>query len=423
MLQLILSLILSLSLSTVSLAQTIAIDKILVIVNDKAITLSEYDTRYRQIALENNLKQVSSESPIDPEVLDLLVDERIQLIEAEKFGITITDEQVEQAVRNIADRNNLTVDQLQQVLEKDGLTAKQFRENLRGQVQVQQLIETAVYSKVRVSDQEIEHYLRTHERLQDTDEAYEISHLAISTAQKNEEQIRSDYDNLVFIHAKLVEGAPFAKAVEDYSDSNKNDGGYLGWRNRAQLPEIFLLALRATPVGQITDIIQSENGFHLLKLHDKKGGGELVLQFLIRHILIQPQRKQRTQQENEAFAWGLYDQLKNGADFESLARLHSDDVRTSAEGGLIGWVNPDDMTHEINTAISQMGINEFSEPILSPFGYHIIQVLDQREHDPSLDVAREEARQTIYTRKATARYQNWLEALKNTAHVIYVAGN
>jgi len=417
----ILSLTVLCSVSTVGLPQVITIDKVLVIVNDDPITMSEYQARYRREVLENNLiGKINNHNVIDPRILELLVDERVQTITAARRGIHVSDEQIKDAIRTIANRNDLSISELEDMLSSNGITSAQFRESIKEQQLIRHLVDVAVNSRVKVSEQEIELFLNAHKALNVSNNAFEISHLSISTVGKSEEKISSELGRLELIRSGIIQGQSFSNAVYLYSDTNKDDGGYLGWRKENQLPTIFIQALQETVLGGVSEIIKSMNGLHLLKLHDKEGGGEFVKQQRIRHILIDPHRKNLTAQESLEFALNIFYQLQEGKNFESLARLHSDDNLSNDNGGLIGWISPGDMTSNIEETASKMAIGEVSLPLKSPFGFHIIQVLERREHDISHDIKRRHARRVIFERKAVALYRNWLDSLKNAAYIEYI---
>ncbi len=399
----------------------IILDKVLAVVNDEPVTLSEYQIRYRQEVLEKGLPKVDSGGAIHKSVVESLVTERIQTQEAIARGITVTDQDIEAGIRDIASKNNMTIPQLGAFLGNDGITLNQFANNVRNQQLIRLLIEYAVKPRVRVSEQEVESYLDAHEELSSEGlESFELSHLFVSTDGIDEAQMQSELKNLEFIRDGLVKGQSFKEAVKAYSDSNKESDGYLGWRKRSQLPRVFIKELQSMAPGDISEIIQEDNGFHILHLHNREGGGELVHQKLVRHILVQPEKNGLNEEEALEYVTGLSERLVQGEKFTSLARLYSDDRKTMDDGGSIGWVRPKELGPVLQNAISTLMLNTVSKPIRSPYGFHLIEILDTRERDISHDLAEKNARQILFERKTAQLYRNWLDSLKSASFVEYL---
>ncbi|NKB65363.1 MAG: hypothetical protein GKR95_25765 [Gammaproteobacteria bacterium] len=398
----------------------VTLDKVLVVVNDEPITFSEYEARYRQEVLEKGLPRVSPGDAIHRSVVEALVNERIQAQEAIVRGITVADQDVEAGIREIAQKNNMSVGELGGFLAKDGITLEQFANNVRGQQLIRLLVEYAIKPRVRVSEQEVDSYLDAHESPTENMESYELSHLFVSIGNVDDAKIQSEKQNLEFIRNGILEGQPFGKAVKAYSDSNKENEGYLGWRKRSQLPRVFIKELQSMAPGDISEVIQEDNGFHILQLHNRKGGGELVEQKLVRHILVQPEKKRLTEEETLEYVNELSERIRQGEEFESLARLYSDDRQTMDEGGSLGWVRPSELGAVIGSTVLSLGENVVSAPIRSPYGFHLIEVMDTRERDISQDLAERNARQVLFERKTAQLYRNWLDSLKSAAFIEYL---
>jgi peptidyl-prolyl cis-trans isomerase SurA len=410
--------------STTVIAATVELDQIIAVVNDDAITYSEYATKYRTQQLQRNENIGQIPDKIDFNLLRLLVDERIQLQAALQRGISIPQEEINGVINAMAAQNGLAPEQLIRELEAKGISPTDFMRGIEEQAMIRRMIDIAVNSRVTVSEQEIDYHLQAHKELYPTNTAYEVSHLFISTSGKSESQIQSELENINHIHQGLLQGQPFDKAVEDFSDGeNKNEGGYLGWRKEEQLPELFLRELRETPVGAITGVVRSDNGFHILKLHDKEGDEKLVNQQLIRHILIQPLRRNISSQGAITLLNDIAAQIRNGGDFEKFARLNSDDDTSASNGGSVGWVNPGETSPSFERAALKLQLNEISDPVQSEYGYHIIEVLDRRTRDITQDLARENARLTVFQRKAEELYKNWIDRLRDGAYIDYILDN
>ena len=273
-----------------------------------------------------------------------------------------------------------------------------------------------------VSDQEIDNYLINHDSGVASDEAYEISHLFVLIQNKSDDVIAGDRENLEFIRTRVLNGQPFEEAVSSYSDAAvKEDGGYLGWRTRDQLPDLFIRALKTMKPGanSVSEVLQSSNGLHLLKLHAKRGSGKIAKQQFIQHILIQPDGDNNAE-ESLVIAEDLYQQLQQGESFEKLARIYSHDPQSRDNGGSLGWVTPGAIVPEFQQAAENLPLNTVSKPVRTQYGYHLIRVTDRREADISDDIATNQARQAIFRRKAEEIYGNWFKTVRNQAFVEYI---
>jgi peptidyl-prolyl cis-trans isomerase SurA len=410
--------------SSTVFAATVGLDQIIAVVNDDAITYSEYATRYRTQQLQKNEDVGQIPEKIDFNVLRLLVDERIQLQAALQRGVSISQEELNGVISAMAAQNGLQPEQLIRELEAKGIRPTDFIRGIEEQTMIRRMIDITVNSRVTVSEQEIDYHLQSHKELYPSNTSYEVSHLFISTSGKSESEIQSDLENINHIHQGLLQGQPFDKAVKDFSDGEKkNEGGYLGWRKEEQLPELFLRELRETAIGATTGVVRSDNGFHILKLHDKEGDEKLVNQQLIRHILIQPLRRNISSQGAITLLNDIAEQIRNGGDFEKFARLNSDDDTSASNGGSVGWVNPGDTSPSFEKAALKLQLNEISDPVQSDYGYHIIEVLDRRTRDITQDLARENARLMVFQRKAEELYRNWLDRLRDSAYIDYTLDN
>ena len=401
-----------------SQAQSVGLDKVIAIVNDEAITFSEYQARYNRELLQNKNLASSVPNQIDINVLRALIDERLQGQMASERGIVVNSSDVESAIANMAAQNAVSKKQLYDQLLKNRITELEFNRSIEEQILIQRLVDVAVKSRVNISDQEIDYHLQAHRELYSTEEVYDLSHLFVSKEGKSESAIQNDRDNLENIALAIVEGLNFKKAVQDFSDGDtKEEGGYLGWRKEDQLPDIFLSALRKTSIGGVTGVIESDNGLHLLKIHGKEGDLQIVTQQMIRHILVRPDEKELTNEEALEYTEKLLIELQNGAEFSKLARLYSDDSTSAAAGGSLGWVNPGDTVRSFEEASKLLEIDELSKPVKSLFGYHIIQVLERRKKDISQEVARQKAYAEIHRRKSKELFEMWFGRIREAAFI------
>ena len=401
-----------------SQAQSVGLDKVIAIVNDEAITFSEYQARYNRELLQNRDLASSVPNQIDVNVLRALIDERLQAQMAKQRGIVVQESEVEGAIANMAAQNAVSTRQLYDQLLANRISELEFDRSIEEQILIQRLVDIAVKSRVNISDQEIDYHLQAHRELYTTDEVYDLSHLFVSISGKTDSEIQSDRDNIENIARAIDGGLDFKKAVQDFSDGDdKENGGYLGWRKEDQLPDLFLTALRQTPIGGVTEVIESANGLHLLKIHGKEGDLQIVTQQLVRHILVNPDEKELTDKETLEYTEKLLIELKSGAEFSKLARLHSDDPTSVAVGGELGWVNPGDTVPPFEAASGLLEINELSKPIKSRFGYHIIQVEERRKKDISQEIARQKAYAEIHKRKSKELFDMWFGRIREAAFI------
>lgn len=399
-------------------AQAIAIDRVLVVVNEKPIMMSEYQTRHRRESLQN--AAAPFDGRIDERILNYMIDDRIQAQVASQRGILVSAEEVERAVEFIARQNQLTVAELFAKVGEDGITAEQFKASVHEQEVIRRLVDRVVGSRIGVSESEIENYLASHPELIPSNQNYEISRLFISLQGKTESQARGEFENLAHIRNAILEGRDFAQSAREFSDGEeRGEGGYLGWRNADQLPPPFVDALQQTAIEGVSEIVPAADGLHLLKLHNRREQPRLVAQQLVRHILIRP-GDDLSENAAKARAKELRERIVGGEDFATVARAHSADPSSAINGGMLGWVSPGEFPRPLEITMSNLKLNEVSQPVRAPGGFHLVEVLDRRQADISMDIAAQRARQKIFNRKAASFYDNWYGALRDAAHIEYV---
>lgn len=410
---------------TTTFAQALAIDKVLVVVNEEPIMLSEYQARHRREVLQQTRGVEPFDGNIDSRILNQMINDRILAQMALRSGIRIQRSELEDAIASIAVQVNSTPQQLIERLAADGIAPDQFIANIRERQLIRRLSDIVVNARVEVSEREVENYLANHEELGVSDEAYEVSHLFVPIGEKSEDEVQSAYDNLEDIRRGLIEAQSADSegegAIQEFSDSASGQRGrYLGWRNIDQLPQPFVKVLQQTQIGGVSEIIRGENGLHLLQLHDRKSGGNIVEQQYIRHILVRPESASGLSDAEEQ-AESLYARLVAGEDFAKIALAHSADMASRADSGRLGWINPGDFPPEFEQAVRALGINEVSKPLRIGNNYHLVEVLERRRRDISADLAVKRARQIIFQRKAAEFYDNWYRTIRDAAHIEYVS--
>lgn len=399
-----------------------AIDQIAAIVNDEVITRGELEQRY-QTALRQLQRQNVQQPPRDlllKQTLERMITERALLQHAKNSGIRVDPAQIERAVQRIAEQNKLSVEELKSALARDGVSFERFRENIGNEILIARARERQVESKLNVSDAEVDSYLKTQAEL-GQDEEFNLSHILVAVPENaTPEQIQARRKRAQNALDELRKGAGFAQLSASYSDApNALDGGGLGWRNAGQLPSLFLDAVRNLKPGEASELIKSPNGFHILMLNDRRGKNTatVITQTRVRHILIKP-----SEITSESDAINRLNQIRErieqgGEKFENLARQYSEDSGSAAKGGELGWVNPGDTVPEFERAMNALKPGELSQIVQTPFGWHLIQVLERREQDVTAERQRLLARQALRERKADEAFEDWVRQVRDQAYV------
>lgn len=406
---------------TQSAGEPLPADRIVAVVNDDVITL--YELRNRLDAAISQLRRQGTPLPpqdvLEKQMLERLVMDKIQLQQAKESGIRVDDQQLEQALQRIAANNKMDMVQFRDVLQKDGIVFAKFREDIRNEMLVARLREREIDSKVLVSEGEIDNYLQSEAGKGGANETYEVAHILLRAPEAaNPEQIAQLRAKAEQVLGRAVRGDDFAELAAAYSDAPDGlKGGNLGARPLERLPGLFGEAVVKLKPGEVAPLLRSSNGFHIIKLLAKSGGSVAapVQQTHVRHILVRVNELVSDSEARHKLE-GLYDRIQHGEKFAELARLFSQDG-TATKGGDLGWIYPGDTVPDFERAMNELKPGEVSRPIKSPFGYHLIEVLERRTQEMSADRQRNAARQTLRERKADESYQDWLRQLRDQAYV------
>jgi len=401
-------------------SQPVPTDRIVAVVNDEVITHHELRSRLDS-ALGQLQRQGTALPPrevLEKQMLERLVIDKVQLQFAREVGLRVDDAQLDQALQRIATNNHLTLAQFRVALEKDGIAFASFREEIRAEMTIARLREREVDSRIFISEGEIDNYLAG-EAGQAGGEEYQMAHILLrapeSASPEQIQQLRAKSDQIV---ERLRQGENFAQLAAAYSDAPDGlRGGDLGWRSINRLPTMFAEVAAKLQVGEVSPVMRSSNGFHLVKLLGKRGGGALpaVQQTRARHILIKV-NEVVSEPEARHTVETLHERIKHGENFADLARLFSQDGSAS-KGGDLGWIYAGDTVPEFEAAMNKLAPGELSEPVKSPFGYHLIEVTERRVQDVSSDRQRTAARQVLRERKRDEAYQDWLRQMRDRAYV------
>jgi len=398
------------------------LDSIVAIVNDDVIMRSELDDRLEQILSKLQKQGDVSLPPADVmqrQVLESLIATSLQLQAAERAGIEVDAQTVARAISNIAEQNNLTLGELREVMERDGVSFNKFRDQMRQEIIISRLQNQEVRNRILVTDQEIDNFLANEVGSVGGRTDYHLYHILVATpegASANDlQQARSKAQALV---AKLRAGADFQQTALVRSDGRQAlEGGDLGWRKANELPSLFTDVVATMEKGQISDPIESPSGFHIIKLADYKGASrQIIRQTHARHILVTT-NEITSDQDAQVRLQQLKVRIENGEDFAALARSHSDDQGSAIKGGDLGWVSSGDLAPRFEEQMNELAPEAISAPFRTQFGWHIVQVLERRDYDNTEEAVRSRVREIIRERKSNEATELWLRRLRDEAYV------
>ena len=401
-----------------------ALDRVVAVVNDDVILKSELDVRTSDVE-----KQIQAHNtPLPPldvlqkQVLDQMILTRIELQQASGRGISVSDDNLNQALSRIAANAGVSLDQLPDSLKKQGIDYAAFRQDLRDQITVQNLQQQMLSDQLHITQQELDDQMRADQLNGQSDAAYHLSQILVALPlNPTPEQVAAGRKKADEVYQKLKGGADFAATAVAYSDDQQAlKGGDFGWRKGAELPTIFASVVPQMKPGDFSAPIQSISGFHIVKLDEVKqgDGAATVTQTHARHILIRPGAG-LSESQAKAKIQEIFQQLKGGADFAKLAAEDSADPGSAKQGGDLGWVDPGATVPEFDANMNKLQPGEISEPFQTQFGWHIVQVLGRRQAQQTDENRRNLAYQAIYNRKSEDVLQHWLSELKDSAFIEY----
>ncbi len=398
------------------------VDRIVAVVGREVVTLSELAERSANA--ERELRRQSTPLParalLERQILERLIVEKAQLQLARDGGIRVEEIQLDRALERIAENNRLSLAAFRQALEKDNVPFDRFREEVRLQILLQRVREREVDDRIEVSDAEIDQFLADESGASGNRNEYNLSHLLVRLPeQASPEQIETARKKAEQARSEAAAGIDFAKIAASYSDApDAFQGGSMGWRAEDRLPEIFATAAKGMKPGQVSGVLRSAGGFHVLKLIERRGAGESVPveQTRARHILVRTSEVVSEADARRRLADLRERIVTGGADFAELARLHSADG-TASRGGDLDWLLPGDTVPEFERAMNALKVGELSQPVQSPFGWHLIQVTERRAAGLTMDRRRMQARAAIKERKSDEAYQEWLRLLRDRTYV------
>jgi peptidyl-prolyl cis-trans isomerase SurA len=400
------------------------LDRIVAVVEDDAIMNSELEERIAMVK-----RRLSGHQGVEPppellkkQVLEHLIIERLQLQLASRQEIRIDDLTLDEAMRALARRNHLSLEKFHEQLVAENIDYVKFREQVRTELALDTLRKRVVDRKIQVTDQEVNDLIATQQGGgDDSSVEYRLNHILIAVPEgASADRIQAARTKAESIRERVLKGVDFKRLAISESDGQKAlEGGDLDWRKSDQLPSLFARRVPGMKVGDISEVIRSPSGFHLIYLADRRGQEQkIVNQTRARHILVKTSALINDEQARLRLK-ELAHRIELGESFAELAKAHSEDAATAIKGGDLGWVNPGELTPEFEDVMNSLQIHQLSEPFKSGFGWHLVQIIDRREYDNTEQAMRAQARETILRRRMEEETELWLRRLRDESYVEY----
>jgi peptidyl-prolyl cis-trans isomerase SurA len=404
------------------LVQAETVDRIVAVVEDDVILESELQREEATISarMTENKAQLPPESVLRKQVLEKMIIDKLQQQIAARAGVTVSEEMLNSSAADIAQRNNMSLEQFREELEKSGISYQSFLDNMRNEIVINQLRAKEIGGRIKVSDSEVEHYLETQEKAGEEATQYHLGHILIAVkegASASEiQKAQAKADGLV---KKLRAGQDFSQmAISESDDGNALKGGDLGWRGINDIPSQLVEGVRKMRLNEVSNPIRSSGGFHIIKMLGLKSDvdNHVVSTTKARHILIKT-NELIDDAEAKKRLLALKARITDGDDFAALARAHSDDKGSALKGGELGWVEPGSLVKPFEEAMNKLTINQISEPVQTQFGWHLIQVMDRKDKDNASEHKKNLVREAIRKRKIEEETELWLRRLRDEAYV------
>ncbi len=403
-------------------AQVQKLDRVVAVVDDDVVMASELQQRMDTITQQIAAQNVQA-PPIDilrRQVLEQLIVERLQLQMGARAGVTIAEEELDQAIARVQQNMGASPQEFQRKLEADGISNNAFRQQIRQELIIRRVEQGSVGRRIQITDQDINNFLRSKEGEFWKSPQYQLGHILIPVSSSAPaEDVTAARAKAESIYEKSTNGEDFrALAISNSAGQNALQGGDLGWRKTVELPTLFADALEGLSVGDTTKPFRSDAGFHLLKIHEQRGAAEQVVeQTKVRHILV----KTSAIRDDDA-AYKLLTDLREKISagelkFEDAAKDNSEDIGTMLQGGDLGWSMPGQFVPEFTQAMNNTPVGEISLPFRSQFGWHILQVEGRRQQDMTDQYIRNQAANLLRNRRYEEELQNWRQEIRDQAYV------
>ncbi len=400
------------------------IDHIVAVVNEDVITRQELDEAIKMAVGRMQLQgvQIPDQHALENQVLESIITKHIQLQHAKEVGLSVGESELDETIFRIAEENRLSLPEFYAVLEKDGISYNKFRDEISEEMIMARMKEREIKNQVNVTEGEVDNFLHTKDTSAEGNDEYRLAHILILVPENmNSAQIQQRAERADMALKKLKEGVEFAQVASEFSDAaDAKYGGIIEWRPITQMGPAFAELLTSLQPGDLTQVVHSPNGFHIFKLLGRRAQEVqtvIIDQTHARHVLIKI-NELTSENDAEQKILRIKEKLDTGEDFAEIAKLYSEDTSASS-GGDLGWLSPGDTVPDFERAMNALLPGQVSDPVRSQFGWHLIQVLERRSQDISLNRRRQEARQAIRNRKADVVVQEWLRQLRDQAYVEY----
>lgn len=408
-------------LSSVAQADLQSLNRVVAIVDSDVIMQSQLDQRVREV--EQTIAKRGAEAPprdvLQQQVLERLIVENLQLQIGDRSGIRITDEELNQAMGSIAQRNNLSLEQFRAALARDGLSYEDARDQIRREMVISRVRQRRVAERIQVTEQEVDNFLASDLGKLQLSEEYRLANILIPVPEgASPEVIQAAGKRVSEVYNQLRSGADFAQlAISSSASESALEGGEIGWRKAAQLPPPFDGMINALSVGEVTEPVRTPGGFIILKLLEKRGGSNVVRDEVhVRHILIKPSEI-RSEAETRRLVERLYQRITSGEDFTELAKNFSEDPGSALNGGDLSWIDPQTLVPEFREVMANTATGQLSKPFKSPYGWHVLEVIGRRATDSSEQMREQQAMNLLRNRKYDEELQSWLRQIRDEAYV------
>lgn len=400
------------------------LDRVAATVNEGVVLQSEVDEQ--MLLVTQRLRAQNLDLPpqnvLRRQIIDRLVLQELQMQRADRAGIQVSDETLNNALNDVAQTNRIRLADLPDALASQGIDYATYRDGMRKELAMQILRQRDVFARINVTPREIDQFLERQRKMPSESGEYNVSHILIAVAQAaTPEELDEAAKRADEVYQRAVAGEDFARLAVAFSNSQTAlEGGSLGWRKGPELPTFLGEVIAGMKAGDITKPIRTPSGFHLIKLNEMRGNQQVIVnQVHARHILIKTNELQDDATVEQKLA-GIRDRILNkGEDFAAVASVVSQDPGSAADGGDLGWTGPGTFVPEFERTLAQLQPNEISEPFRTQFGWHIIQLLGRRQFDNTQDMIRQRAFQALRESKADEETELWLRRLRDEAYVEY----
>jgi peptidyl-prolyl cis-trans isomerase SurA len=401
----------------------VALDRVIAIVNEGVVLQSQLETQSALIAerLQAQGSQLPPADVIRQQVLERLILQEIQVQRAGRLGVQVPDEMLNEALRDVAKRNNIDFEQMPRMLEQQGIDYATYREEMRREIMLSMLRQRDVLPRIYVSPREVEQALERDASQAGVNTEYDVSHILLSLPESATADEMSKVEATARdVHDRAVAGEDFGQLALAYSKAQSAlERGKLGWRRMGQLPQFIGDLVAKMNPGDVSEPVRTPTGFHLVRLDGTRGGDSgpvLVEQLHARHILMRPNEVQDDATTRQRLV-AIRDRILAGEDFEALASVTSEDPGSASRGGDLGWTSPGTFDPAFEEALAGLEPDQISEPFRTQFGWHIVQLLGRRTHDQSDELRRQRVLTALRESKVDEETELWLRRLRDEAYV------